>query len=587
MCGIFAVSGVVDSANVVLSGLKSLEYRGYDSWGIGVPLEGVFKLEKYEGKISASKSSLPQINMAFGHTRWATHGGVTVPNAHPHTDCSGRIAVVHNGIVENYEAHKQKLVKAGHVFHSQTDTEVIAHLIEQQMKSKELLESVRTVFAQLKGFSALVAFDAGSNEFIAVRRGSPLVVGLSDHSVFISSDALSLAAYTRRIVYLPDDVFVQVFDGQVKFFDKVGKQKKLKEELLDQSIVPAVKGKFAHYMIKEIHDQPRVVSNAIANMDTAVALLAKEIGQHKSVTLFACGSAYFASLFGGYLLSSLAKIRCQAVSANEFKFVEPWLGKQDYALYVSQSGETMDVLEAVAITQKKGAATGALVNVIGSSLSRRVGSVVPLSAGPEIGVASTKVITSMLTAFYLLAGKLGGVSDSKIKDTVSKAARACATVIQGDYQHQYIAPLVSRLKNEKHIFVLGKDKYYPIALEAALKLKEITYIHAEGFASGELKHGVIALVDKGTPCIVFVPEDETKDDVLSAAAEVKARGAYLIGIGPVKHSLFDHHVPTENVGDLSAIPMITVIQLLAYHLAVALKLDPDKPRNLAKSVTVK
>lgn len=587
MCGIFAVSGVDGAAQVVLAGLKSLEYRGYDSWGIGV-VAGDLKLEKYQGKIVVKNSSLPNSTIAFGHTRWATHGGVTVANSHPHRDCAGKIGVVHNGIVENYQELKDRLVKNGHQFSSETDTEVIAHLIEDKLKTLDLNGAVRSVFGDLKGFSAIVVVDSESGKIAAVRRGSPLVVGVGKNkTIYISSDAISLSPHTRSVVYLPDEIVAIISSGEVQFFDMLGKQKILKLETLDQSIVPAVKDKFSHFMLKEIHDQPRVIANAVSNMGTAVSEVAREIEKHESLVMMGCGSALFASMFGSYLLSRLAGRRCQVVPANEFNYLSSWFGKKDYALFVSQSGETMDVMEAHSSSQSKGVMTGALVNVIGSSLSRKADQYIPLTAGPEIGVASTKVIAAMYTAFYLMSAKLVGTTENEINKTIMTAAKAVAETVLPSYVKKHITPLVKRLKSVEHIYVLGKDKYYPVALEAALKLKEITYIHAEGFASGELKHGVIALIDKGTPCIVFVPNDDTKDDVLSAIAEVKARGAYVVGVGPQSHSLFDHYLPTTEAGMLSALPMIATIQQLSYYLALARKLDPDKPRNLAKSVTVK
>lgn len=587
MCGIFAVSGVSDASNLVLSGLKDLEYRGYDSWGIGIPVNKVLKLERYTGKIQAEQSGLMGAKVAFGHTRWATHGAVSVANTHPHLDCSGRIGVVHNGMLENFEKLKLNLQKKGHVFNSQTDTEIIAHLVEEELRTKDLLAAVRLVFFQLKGYSACVIFDAKTQEFVAVRHGSPLVVGISTDAVFIASDALSLAPFTRKVIYLPDEVFALVKGNKVKFFNGEGKSVNPKIEKLDEAIQPSRIGKYPHFMLKEIMEQPQLIATAISALDIPVEKMGKNLGSKRDIVVFGCGSAYFASLFGCYLFSGLASRKAVAVQANESDFALNWLSRETYALFVSQSGETIDVLEAMRHAQNKKATTGALVNVIGSSLSREVQERLPLSSGPEVGVASTKVFTSMLTAFYLLASQLAGTSKKVKAKTIQLAALGVRDLCQPEFEKKYILPLVKKLLKVPQIFVLGKGRLYPMALEAALKLKEITYTHAEGFAAGELKHGMIALIEKGTPCIVLVPQDETKADILSSAMQVKARGAVIIGVGPKGHEIFDYHIPTGEAQDLTAIPMIVAIQLLAYHLSVAKENDPDKPRNLAKSVTVK
>lgn len=566
MCGIFAVSNCEDAVSQVFAGLKSLEYRGYDSWGIAVSVRGQAMVEKHLGKISAGPS-LPKSKYAFGHTRWATHGGVTEANTHPHLDCSGRFAVVHNGIVENSNELKEGLTALGHQFVSETDTEVISHLIEANYKG-DLRAAAALVFEAIRGYSAFVVFDIVTQEFAAIRRGSPLVVGMGQDEILLASDALSLSPYTRRVVYLPDAVTAHVQGGKVRFSNMSGGKLKLPIERMEAGLKPVTRDKFAHFMPKEINEQSRLV----ASFQTKVRL-----PERRNIILFGCGSAYFAALYGANLLSVSGR-HAQAIQANEAASVLPWIGRRDLAILVSQSGETLDVLETMRELKRRDVPTLALVNVIGSSLSRGADLVLPLRAGPEVAVATTKVFTAMLSALHLLSGGQTGEL---------KQAGKALDKFDGRYASGTLLPLVERLKDGHHVYILGKGQLYPIALETALKLKEVAYIHAEGFASGELKHGMIALIEPGTSVIILVPEDGTKNDLLSAAQEVKARGAYVIGVGPEKNPIFDYHVPVAGCGKLTAIPMVVAMQLLAYHLAVAKNLDPDKPRNLAKSVTVK
>lgn len=586
MCGIYAVSGSSEAVSRVFFGLKDLEYRGYDSWGIAVGKRKKISTEKHTGKMDVTSSRLPASSYAIGHTRWATHGGVSVANAHPHTDCSHRIAVVHNGIVENYQELKKQL-RLRHEFVSQTDTEVIAHLIEDELKQTDILRAVQQVFPMLKGLNALVVYDVQTNEMVAVRNGSPLVVGYASDALLVASDSISLSRHTRSIVYLPDNVYAHIQGKEVTYSDLKRHTVSLKAERLRDEVVPITRGDYAHFMEKEICEQPALISQAHMAYMPALVKMAATIKKKKHLVISGCGSAYFASLFASYLFSLRTTVPVQAMYANEIDMMENWLNSQAFTLFVSQSGETIDVIQAHKLARTKKSLTGAIVNVMGSTLSRSVDFVVPLCVGPEVAVASTKAWVLMITVMYMLASVISGEDPAKREYLLTQAARAGSAVLDSTFRSEYIQPLVNVLAHHKDVFILGKGLLYPVALEAALKLKEVTYIHAEGVAAGELKHGMIALIKKGTPCIVLVPDDATKQDVLSSAMEVRARGGYIIGISSVSYEVFDLHIPIQACGHLSAIPMIMVIQLVAYKLALALRNDPDKPRNLAKSVTVK
>ncbi len=591
MCGIFAYTGIdINGAQIVLDGLKSLEYRGYDSWGIAVMNENKasFRIKKKVGKIgNATIKGLPLMSaFGFGHTRWATHGGVTVNNAHPLADCTGKVVVIHNGIIENYEKIKQELVKKGHRFTSETDTEVAVHLIEELKKRYSFQVSVQRAFERFEGLNALIVADVASQTFIAVRNGSPLVIGFGKDSNFLSSDAAALLQHTRKVYFLQDHDFVEVTKSNVKARNlKTGRTLRIKPLKLNWEFKQAEKGRFHHFMLKEIMEQPTILENISSTGLSGAKQLAAVIKNAREIHIVGCGTAAYASIAGSYLFSKIAKQQMSWDVGSEFNYKLEFLSPKSLVIALSQSGETIDTLEAVKKAKQKGVKIAALVNVLGSTLYRGADLKILIGAGPEKAVASTKAFTSKIGHLILTAFAQSG-KEQEGQYILRRAAKASKTVLRGQ-SIKNIRKLVLKIKNVNHIYVIGRGLSYPASLETALKIKEISYIHAEGFAAGELKHGVIALVEEGTPCIVFAPNDETYGANLAGAMEMKARGGMIIGISHIPHSVFDHYIPVQDAKQATIIPNVIVAQLLAYELALARGLDPDMPRNLAKSVTVK
>ncbi len=593
MCGIFGYVGSRrDAAKLVLEGLKRLEYRGYDSWGVAVvPQSKIEKnkivVKKKAGKIgTASVSELPASSLGFGHTRWATHGGVTDINAHPHLDCTGTIAVIHNGIFENYEPIKAKLVKKGHAFVSETDTEVISHLIEEYTKTMMFSKAVQRVYNEMEGLNAFIVIRSQDREFIAVRNGSPLVVGFGDGENYLASDAAALIPHTKQVHFLEDDEMAIVGERNALIFNtRTGTRVRPRKQQLSWTAEQAEKGKFPFFMLKEIYEQPGLISEIAGESTMQAKQIADAIKDAHGAYIVGCGTAGYAALASQYLFAKVANRHVNSVIGSEFGYLQDFLVKKSAVLALSQSGETMDILESVKKAKDKGAKIIALVNVVGSSLWRLSDIRLPIGAGPEKGVASTKAFIGKLSHLILLSCAMVG-KVSRGQRMLTKAALAAHDVLK-EGKVGKIIKLAKKLKNAEHIFVIGRGLSYPTALEAALKIKEISYIHAEGLAAGELKHGPLALVTKGTPCMVFAPNDETFGANLAGAMEMKARGAYVIGISPKRHEVFDYHLPVKDVGEATIIPNIMVAQLLAYYLAIERRLDPDMPRNLAKSVTVK
>jgi glucosamine--fructose-6-phosphate aminotransferase (isomerizing) len=591
MCGIFGYIGQQKQAqNIVLEGLKSLEYRGYDSWGVAVvPSEGSQEIviKKRIGKIGeATVSDLPSGSLSLGHTRWATHGGVTEENSHPHLDCTGSIAVVHNGIVENYEEITEDLVAKGHVFVSQTDTEVIVHLIEEHCKEVSFSEAVRATYLQLKGLSAFVAINTRERVMIAVRNGSPLVLGYGESENFIASDPAALLPHTRDVYYLEDGEMAEVRENEIRVSTiESGKTVKPVMQHLPWDIVSTQRGDFPHYMLKEIHEQPGALKdielNASKHLERVAALLKKA----DLIYLVGCGSSAFEALIGSYLLSSIAGIRSGVAVGSEFSSELQFLTPKSVVIALSQSGETMDLLEPLKMAKQKGAKIVALVNVLGSSLYRLADEKILLGVGPEKAVASTKAVLGMAAQLVLLAyAAVDNLVEGRL--LVTQASEAVSRVLLPK-SIANIKRLASVLSMQEHVFVVGRGISYPLALETALKVKEISYIHAEAIQGGELKHGTLALIEKATPFIVYLPNDETYPAMLSGAMEMKARGGYMIAVSYKRLPIFDEYIEIPDIGLATAIPSIVFAQLLSYYLAVKKKLDPDMPRNLAKSVTVK
>jgi len=603
MCGIFGYIGKrKDASQIVFEGLKQLEYRGYDSWGIVVKSQSIKEsksqsliVEKHVGKIGNSKidSSLiiSSSSLALGHTRWATHGGVTQANAHPHLDCTGRIAVVHNGIVENFQDLKKVLIKKGHKFKSETDTEVIAHLIEEEIKSRRVKElkngrvlfnAVRNVFLKLAGLNAIVVLTDG--ELVAAKNGSPLVLGYGKGEYFVSSDAAALLPHTREVIFLEDRQMALINSSGIEIFDLTGNKKEVKKQKLDWKIEQTELGKYPHFMIKEINEQPDIIAK-IATNSVETKKFASLVKDAFGTFFVACGSASYAALCGTYLFSKVAKKHVNFSIGSEFNYLEDYIHKGTLVIPISQSGESIDVIEPVIRAKKKGAKIAAIVNVLGSTLYREADFNLLLPAGPEKAVVATKSLTAMVATLIQIAFSLAG-KEEMAKKLLLAAAKNVERILHGA-ELEKIKKLASFLKDKEHVYVIGRGLSYPTALEATLKLKETCYVHAEGLAGGELKHGSIALIDMGTPCIVFAPNDETYEAIISNAAEVKARGGYIVGIGPKNNEVFDFWITTGDLAEATMIPQIVIAQLLAYFIAVGKGFDPDKPRNLAKSVTVK
>jgi glucosamine--fructose-6-phosphate aminotransferase (isomerizing) len=592
MCGIFAYSGPSEkAAEIVLKGLKKLEYRGYDSWGIAAQkASGKIAIEKHVGKISEvislNKDLTEPTRLAMGHSRWATHGGVTEYNAHPHTTENQDIVVVHNGIFENYLELKEELIKKGHQFRSETDTEIFAHLIEEEME-ESFEVAFRRACKKVEGRFAVLAMHQGENTLIAARRGSPLIVGkANDGALFIASDVPAFLEYTKDIMYLDDNQMVVLAQGQARFYD-LETDESLEKRLItiDWKEEEAQKGDYAHFMLKEIMEQKETLARAI-NSDTELILKAAEmIKKAYGTTLVGCGTAGKVAMVGEYLFANVAKKHVNVKFGSEFKSARHFLTDRSLMICISQSGETADTLEAIEIAKSKGTKILSIVNVETSTMARLSDLVIPLKAGPEKAVASTKATTSQIAILTLLAY---AVADrlSEGKQMLIEAEGKLNDMLNPRYE-EHISGVADQIKNAKDIMIIGRDMNYPIAMESAIKLQEVSYIHAEGFAGGELKHGPIALISEGTPCIVIAPQDEYKAEVLSNAMELKARGGLLIGVSPENAELFDIWIKVPSAGNASPILDLIPIQILAYKLAVLRQNNPDMPRNLAKSVTVK
>lgn len=586
MCGIFGfVSENKHSANEILEGLKLLEYRGYDSWGVAVKLKKQIEVEKNIGKIGDTKLHLPATNIGIGHTRWATHGGVTVKNAHPHLNCQKNIAVVHNGIIENYQELKEELIKKGHKFISETDSEVFAHLVEEFLKKEGFATSVRDAFNSIRGLNAIVVMNAVSSEIIAAKTGSPLVVGIGGNEFYISSDTLGIAGHARKALFLKDNEMV-VLGKDVQLLS-LPKGEKLTPEFEEIEYVQKSdgKGEYPHFMLKEIMEQPKIVENIANTYENIIQDLSKKIEKAFGTYFVGAGTAYYACLAGSYLFSKIAKVHVNTEPASEFNYLEDFLTPKSLIIALSQSGETIDVIEPLTRAKKKKSEIIALVNVKGSTIYRLADEKILLGAGAEKAVASTKAYLAKLSILLMSAFAMKG-EIKQAESLLVKTAEELKRILSPKYL-EAIKKIAEFLKSKEHIFIIGRGASYPSALEAALKIREVSYVHAEGLAGGELKHGPIALVEKGTPCIVFAPNDETYNAIMSNAMEIKARGGTIIGVSFKNNEVFDHFLEVKDLKEATILAQIVPIQLLAYYLAVSKGYDPDKPRNLAKSVTVR
>lgn len=613
MCGIIAYVGKEQASDVVLNGLKKLEYRGYDSWGIAALTANAnasanangaspFSVMKRTGKIGTIdgdylRTSIKEENhVAIGHTRWATHGGITEQNAHPHLDCSGRIAVVHNGIIDNHQQLRKELGARGHKFLSQTDSEVIPHMIESLMNSEnsedndglDFAASVRKTANTLKGRSAFVAINSETEQVAAARKGTPLILGVRENSneeFFVASDITAFLDHTNEVMYL-DDNEMAVLDGKATFYNlETGAEVRKRIVDIHWHQASIEKEGYDHFLIKEIMEQKHTIAAAINQDDAKIQALADAVKNAFGTFFIGCGTAGKVCMAGEYLFSVVAKKHVNSVVASEFGSYRHYLTPKTLMIAVSQSGETADVLEAIDVAKSKNAKVISLLNVFGSTMMRVSDDFFMVNAGAERAVVSTKATTAQLAVLTLLAyATAGRLQEGKL--LLMNAASAVNDMLNPRYE-DYIKKLALQLLNKKDIFIIGRGLNYPIALEAAIKLQETSYIHAQGFAGGELKHGPLALIESGTPCIAIVANDDTKVDMINSATEVKARGGFVIGISPENNEVFDYWLKVPDVGNASPIVNIIPVQVLAYHLAVLRGLDPDYPRNLAKSVTVK
>ena len=586
MCGIFGYVGTKDNAaNMTLAGLKLLEYRGYDSWGIAIKHGKEIAIEKHVGKIGDASVSLPQSSIGIGHTRWATHGGVTVPNAHPHLDCTKQIAVLHNGIIENFSQLKEELIKKGHIFISETDTEVAAHLIEENLKTLGFATAVRHAFNRFKGMNAIVVLYAPSKQIVAAKTGSPLVVGKNHDGYYIASDASGIIKHTRDILFLKDNEMIILGDELQLISLPKGEKKTPLFEHVDWNIEEVEKGNFPHFMEKEIHEQPRVIRNIAQNYTDTIQELAAIIKEAKGTFFIGSGTAFHACLVGTYLFSKLVKKHVNTAAASEFNYLEDFLHEKSLVIALSQSGETIDVVEPLIRAKEKKSKIVAITNTLGSTIYRMADYKILLGAGPEKAVASTKAYVAKLAVLYLLSFAMTNTYETGKKSLLKAAEEAERLLLDKNVmQMKKIAKLLAKVE---HMYAIGRGVSYPTSMEAALKIKEVSYVHTEGLAGGELKHGTIALITKGTPCLVFAPEDDTYEAIISNATEIKARGGVIIGISSKKSDIFDHWIEVKHIPYASVITHVIPAQLLAYYIALEKGYDPDKPRNLAKSVTVK
>jgi glucosamine--fructose-6-phosphate aminotransferase (isomerizing) len=591
MCGIIGYCGKQAAAPLVFEGLRRVEYRGYDSAGMATLSDGrlfitkdIGKLEEIENKHNLS--SLPG-NTAIGHTRWATHGGVTQVNAHPQCDSAGTIAVVHNGIIENYQELRQHLISTGHHFTSETDTEVIPHLIEDEMKKGASLEAaVLAVAPKLEGsYAFLVISSRDSDKVVATRKDCPLALGVGESGYFVASDALAFSGLANQLIPLADTEVAVLTTKGIKLFDAAGKKLVKEARHIDLQWCESDKQGYQFFMLKEIMEQPQTIEAAINQDKELFTRVAMDILRAGQVIVTACGTSRYAALVGRYLFSKVGRKFCDVVMASEFHYFADSVDKNTVVLAVSQSGETLDVIEGVKRARDAGAHVISIVNRPYSQLAELSHHVIYLNCGPELCVAATKSFVSQLVVFYLLSFSMINSFDKAVANLRSISHKVAKTI---ELNNGKLVELSQELKAKNDFYYIARGINFAIASEGALKLKEISYIHAEGMPAGELKHGTLALIEPGTPVAVICPDDYTYRETLSNAMEAKSRGAYIIAVSDKNNEIYDFWIKIPKVDEL-LYPIITVVplQLLAYHLAVSRGYDPDRPRNLAKSVTVK
>jgi len=606
MCGIIGYIGTRQATPILIGGLRKLEYRGYDSAGVSVSDGGVSRVVRCRGKLANLEEKLKKEpatgTVGIGHTRWATHGRPSDENSHPHK--AGPISVIHNGIIENHVSLRQELVAAGAKFSSETDTEIFAHLVEQALGNgaPDLTTAVRQSLAKVRGSYAFVVMsDKEPGTLVAAKNSSPLVVGLGDGENYVASDVTAILSETRKVIFVEEGEMVVVTREGVTLMDFDGKVHKREPKIITWSAVQAEKGGFKHYMLKEIHEQPRAVADTLVGRvdlerdDVSLDGIELDVAKIKRIIFIACGTSYHASMVGEFLVESLARIPVEVDFASEFRYRDPIIGPGDLVVAVSQSGETLDTMEAIREAKKKGAQVLAISNVVEASIPRLADYAFYTHAGPEIGVASTKAFTTQLVGIALLAIYLGRRTNKLSKERARALLGELVSlpnkmrdIVESGAQIQAIA---RRYGHAKGFLFLGRGAQFPIALEGALKLKEISYIHAEGYAAGEMKHGPIALIDENLPVVVLVPRGPSYEKTVSNLAEVRARAGKVIAIASrgdneIGAQSDDVIIVPDTAIELQPILTVLPLQMLSYYVADFKGTDIDQPRNLAKSVTV-
>ena len=609
MCGIVGYIGKKNCVPILLQGLKRLEYRGYDSAGIGIIQKHEPIIVKNKGKVSLLEEKVNELGLSshigIGHTRWATHGIPNELNAHPHSNSNKTLFIIHNGIIENFQVLKKGLISLGYNFESDTDSEIFAHLIDSFLvKGYNLSKSVQMALNEVDGtYGLAVIYSKEPDKIIAARKGSPLVMGLGDGENFVASDVSPLLAYTKNVIYLDDGEFAEIYND--KYFVKTIADEKIEKEIheINMSLDELDKGGYSHFMLKEIMEQPESVRNSMRGrliVDEGSAKLGglddvvNRLVNSNRILISACGTSWHAALVGEYMLEHYARIPVEVEYASEFRYRNPVLSGDDSIFFISQSGETADTLAAMREAKNKGALSLGICNVVGSTIARESMGGVYIHAGPEIGVASTKAFTSQLVVLALitvLISKRKGLLNKEGKKIVDALINIPNQIEKILKLNQGIEKLAEEFKDSKNFLYLGRGYNFPVALEGALKLKEISYIHAEGYPAAEMKHGPIALIDENMPVVFIAPKDSTYEKILSNIQEVRARGGRIIAVADDEDGeideLVDYTIKIPRTIEMLT-PILTSIplQLLAYHIAVKKGLDVDQPRNLAKSVTV-
>ena len=614
MCGIIGYVGDKPVVPVLIDALRRLEYRGYDSAGIALVCNGGIEVRRSAGKLARLEEAIrvDPVNgggYGIGHTRWATHGRPTEENAHPHRDCTGRLVVVHNGIIENYLDLKQELTAAGHRFETETDTEVVAHLVESEARGDGLDQAVRRALKRLRGLFGMVLVHANDpGKIVAVRKGPPIVVGIGDGEFVVASDVAAILNHTRDVVFLGDDEMAVVTHGGVTFTDFAGRAVSKATQRVPWDPVMVEKAGYKHFMLKEIFEQPWAVRETVLGRVSEergevflgeLEMTDDALREIDQVVILACGTSWHAALVGEFLIEQLAGIPVEVDYASEYRYRGPIVSDRTLAVVITQSGETADTLGALREARARGARSIAICNVVGSMATREADGTVHTHAGPEIGVASTKAFTSQLVALNLLALHVararGTLEAEAAREHIEAMARLPVLVENVLKTNERIEAVARRFYRRRNFLYFGRGIHYPIALEGALKLKEISYIHAEGYPAGEMKHGPIALIDEHLPVVALVPRGEVFDKMRGNLQEAKARGASVIVLTDAPPEDFDGIldeasdalIPVPRAHPLlMPIPMAIPLQLLAYHIAVLRGCDVDQPRNLAKSVTV-